>query len=94
MDTRHEAKSPTEEVRRACEHVGQAGGAAAEMLVPPGVRHHLRAALTHLLRAGVAAMDRMEAQAQERSGTGPRSTPAAPSASSQPIAGSHTPECL
>lgn len=58
-------------LRSAADHLRSAAGAAADQVVPPGVRSHLRSALRETLLAGVAAVDAAEARARDRAAPAP-----------------------
>lgn len=66
-------------LRSAAEHLRTAAGTAAEAIVPPDVRNHLRSAAREALLAGVAAIDAADerARAAKAAATPPAASPGA-----------------
>ena len=65
-------------LRSAAEHLRTAAGTAAEAIVPPEVRSHLRSAAREALLAGVAAIDAADERTRAKAAaTPPAASPGA-----------------
>lgn len=73
-----------EHLRTAAQHLRSAAETAAEQVVPPGVRSHLRSAAREALLAGVAALNAAEERARAHAAPAAPAEPAAPAAPAAP----------
>jgi hypothetical protein len=71
-------------LRSAADHLRSAASTAADHVVPPEVRSHLRSAAREALLAGVAAIDAAEERGRK---TDPAPAPAADVPAAAPVAG-------